>query len=379
MGTKQSPGTEVVQALFTALLSEQAAAVISLLGNQVSLEWLQAQGLLPYVSYVVRNENDLPENIANRIRSAYYAALANAEIRRRELRAILQAFAKYKIVPVAFKGVALANTVYPIPACRPMGDIDMWITSPNEMTKAQQALRQLGFTYLPKPERPEAITVRNNDTMRWFKTSPDLLVELHWGVFKGQWMRYATHINKDEILTRTIPLTICGQPVNGLSLEDSVIQLAFHFVANHKLHFPLRGLMDLALFIRHSPIDWELVVSRACNWYVQTPTWLMLKLLNEVAGVSEVKSAMTQLSPPPLRRFFLARLVDVDAILAGRDLSRGLLRFVFQFLIVDHFHQVVTLVIRTLWPNSDWLSARYGETGARIRLHHLARVLRGKV
>lgn len=375
----QTPDPTTVRELFAALLLEQPEVVARLVAGKVSLDWLEVQGLLPFVGYVLRNVKGLPDTLAGKLCSVYYTALANTEVRQRELTAILQSFTAYHVVPVVFKGLALAYTVYPIPACRPMGDMDMWIASPDDMARAQQALEKLGFTYAPKRDRPLAIVIQTRSTMQWVKTSPDFLIELHWGAFKGQWMRYVTRVNEAEILIRTIPLILCGQQAKGLSPEDTVIQLAFHFVANHKMNFPLRGVLDLALFIKHTPVHWELLVSRARSWHVQTPVWLMLRILYILAGMPELEPVMTQLSPPPLRRFFLTRLVDVDRILTGRDLSRGVLRFIFQFLIVDHFRDAIALVIRTLWPTNDWLMARYGGKGIRIRLHHFARVLRGKV
>jgi len=379
MKPDRAPDQETVRVLLTALLSERAEAVMLLVNGQVTLEWLQAQGLLQFVSYVARHARDLPADVFNQMRATHYTALAQAEVRQRELSAILQSFATHGVVPIVFKGVALAYTVYPSPAYRPMGDMDMWIASPDDMARAQEVLAQLGFTYLPKRDRPLAIVIQTRSTMQWVKTSPDLLVELHWGAFKGQWMRYATRIDEAEILLRTIPLVLCGQMVKGLSPEDNVIQLAFHFVANHKMNFPLRGVLDLALFVKHTPVHWELLVSRARSWHVQTPIWLMLRILHILAAMTELEPVMTQLSPPPLRRFFLTRLVDVDKILAGRDLSRGVLRFIFQFLIVDRFRDAIALVIRALWPENDWLVARYGEKGIKVRLKHCTSALRGNV
>ena len=57
----------------------------------------------------------------------YYNAAGEAELRTRELADALDVLGAVGITPVLFKGAVLAYTAYPDPACRPMGDLDLWI------------------------------------------------------------------------------------------------------------------------------------------------------------------------------------------------------------------------------------------------------------
>ena len=65
-------------------------------------------------------------------------------------------------------------------------------------------------------------------------------------------------------------------------------------------------------------------------------------------------------------------------MLAGRDLTHGPLRFVYQLLLVDRTWDAVRLLGRALWPEDDWLAARYGRRDAPTRCRHLLGALRGQ-
>ncbi|MBK7203002.1 MAG: nucleotidyltransferase family protein [Anaerolineae bacterium] len=66
---------------------------------------------------------------------------------------MLQALAAHGVVPVLFKGAVLAHTVYPNYACRPMSDLDLWL-SDAEIEVAIHVLAQIGYVQRFKPARP---------------------------------------------------------------------------------------------------------------------------------------------------------------------------------------------------------------------------------
>ena len=66
-------------------------------------------------------------------------------------------------------------------------------------------------------------------------------------------------------------------------------------------------------------------------------------------------------------------------MLAGRDLTHGPLRFVYQLLLVDRTRDAVRLLGRALWPEREWLALRYGTVTPSIRWRHLFAALRGQV
>jgi hypothetical protein len=94
--------------------------------------WLRGQGLAAYAWRRLKDTgcaSHVPHACAEPLRHAYYAAAGDAELHRAELGAALDCLRAAGITPILFKGAALAHTVYPDPACRPMGDLDLWVTA----------------------------------------------------------------------------------------------------------------------------------------------------------------------------------------------------------------------------------------------------------
>ena len=70
------------------------------------------------------------------------------------------------------------------------------------------------------------------------------LVELHWSIFSGEWLRHTAQVGQEAIWERTTP--IAGDAVRTLSPEDAVLHLCVHLVVNHQMSgIGLRTLVDL--------------------------------------------------------------------------------------------------------------------------------------
>jgi hypothetical protein len=345
--------------------------------------WLRAQGLAPYTFYRLREAgllNDLPDKAQLELRSAYYQAAAETELHRCELTMVLEVLASVNILPVLFKGAALAYTVYPDPVCRPMGDLDLWVTT-DEMPLAQIALGRLGYVAHAKPGRPQAFQMRNHGEVQMAATRPGSgLVELHGGVFPGEWLRRTAQVDDAGLCARAVSATLAGWPARVLSPEDGVIQLAVHMAINHNMAYPwLRGLVDIVLLAQAQSVDWKRVVARARDWRVSTATWLVLQLAADLAGLGQVSWPVTELAPSLLRRWLLSCLVDAESMAEMRNLTAGPLRFVYLLLMVDRARDALHLLSRALWPEREWLQARYGQTGPAMQLRHLAGAVRGEI
>lgn len=345
--------------------------------------WLLQQGLAPY-AYVqlcrAGLNGYLTPAVQTAFRQAYVQALAHAELRRRELLAVLDALVAKGIVPALFKGAFLAHTVYPTPACRPMGDLDLWITA-DEMSDAQAALEEIGYVRRIKATRPPAFQAwRGGEVQMVGRRAGQGLVELHWGAFAGEWLYRAGQIDESGVRARLEPIRICDRPGLTLAVEDAIIHLAVHLAINHQLAYPgVRGLLDIALVAHGRPVDWATVAERAIHWRVAAVTWLVLRLTGELFGLDDARSALDVLAPGALRCRALAPFANGTSLLTGRDITRTPLRFVYQLLLVDRPADAVRLFLSALWPEDDWLAARYGRQGPLVRLIHFAGALRGRV
>jgi hypothetical protein len=206
------------------------------------------------------------------------------------------------------------------------------------------------------------------------------LIELHLSVFLGEWLRHTTSIDEVAVRARAMSAPWHNERVALLSPEDAVLQLIVHLAVNHQLSFfTLRSLVDIALLVRHDTVDWNIIVQRARAWRLATATWLVLSLAVDLAGLNEAAEAERQLRPSALRRRWLERFANPEALVAMRDLSARRWRYVFLLLLIDRGRDVARLIFRTLWPEREWLSARYGRYSFATRFRHFFAAGRGKI
>jgi hypothetical protein len=346
-------------------------------------DWLRGHGIAPYAWRRLKEigcADALPPTCAAPLRAAYYAAAGDAELHRAELSAALACLAGSGITPVLFKGAALAYTAYPDPACRPMGDLDLWVTA-EAMPAARAALAAMGYAEHGKDDRPLAIQAQMFGEVQLVGRAPGQgLIELHWGVFDGEWLQRTAAIDHPGILCRARPTRIAGCAAWTMAPEDALIQLAVHLAVNHQMAYPgIRGLLDVALLSRAETVNWSELAPRAQGWRVAAATWQVLAMTDDLLGLAGASEAIATLAPAAPQQASLRRFVSQETVLAGKDMTGGPRRFAYQLALVDRPRDAARLVGRTLWTENGWLTARYGSAGPTVRVRHLARAARGRI
>ena len=374
------PNREAAARVLSAMIGAPRPGSIYKALQQLGGGWLRRQGLAALAWQHWRGGSDCPLGVTLDLKAAWYAAVGDTELHRRELHSVLTALVAANLQPVVFKGAALAYTVYPDPACRLMNDLDVWIEA-DEMARARAALHAVGYRFGYKPDRPPALMETHNGEVRLY--GPDSaagLVELHFGVFAGVWLQRVARVNEAVIRARCQPVEAAGVRAWTLSPEDHLIQVAVHNAVNHQLSLSaLRNIVDVALLVRHQPLDWVAVVQRAREWRVATATWLVLSLAVDLCGLTEAAEAMQQLAPSRLRQKLIGLFASAESLVEMRDLSKSKWRYVYLLLLVDRARDAMKLIYRALWPEDEWLQARYNRAELGTRLRHLFNAARGRI
>ena len=304
------------------------------------------------------------------------SAVAESSVQLASLGRMQQAFAAAGLPLTLLKGAALGLGVYDEPAQRTMSDVDVWVRA-EEMPTAVRVMRELGYQSSVKTERPLALQQLSQGEIRFVQPGWAVgLVELHWSPFAGWWLARTAAVDEEAIWLRREPV---GEEtaVYQLAAEDMVIHLAVHTAVNHQFGLSaLRTLVDIALTAQKRGVDWQATAVRAKAWRVGTAVYTVLALLDELIGVAGLAEAVETIRPSALRRWLLARFVSPAGVLAGRDWRHGWQRYLLLLLLVDRPRDMVRLAGRTLWPEREWLAARYGEPTGHAR--HLWRMLRGR-
>ena len=345
--------------------------------------WLQAQGLAAFAFHRLREAGvlaRLPVDVQRGLQGAYYVAAGINAVQRRETEAVLRALDEAGIETVLMKGTPLAYTVYAEPACRLKGDLDIWLP-PVQLPAAITALRSLGYAPRDKSDRPAAFISLTGGEQQLFGQDPGTgLVELQWPALRGEWVRRAAAVDHAAIWARRIAVPIEGRSTWAMAPEDLLIHLCLHLAINHGFGEPaLRNLLDVHLVaVRLSP-NWDAIVDRAKTWRLATMLWTTLSLAVELWSTAVPDSALVALQPGPARRRAIAALDLANAVLTMRQGAYSYRRFVIQTLLTDRPRDAWRLVWLALFPEAEWLRARYGvETPAAVwreRMLHPLRLL----
>jgi len=319
-----------------------------------------------------------PPMASGRIQAIHLASSARNILLFHELEIIVRAFQAAGITVVPLKGAWLAESVYATIAQRTMVDVDLWVQR-KELDAARQVMESLGYSSRSKADRPQELQDALTGETQLFKADATM-VELHWNLFPGEWVRHTARIDEQAVWGRTLPYK--GEDVRQLSPEDTILHLCVHLAVNHQMSLTgLRTLLDLDRLRRRWNIDWSTVAQRAREWRVSNATWLVLQMLEEGFGDPERRLPLRDLSPSPLRRWVLRRFISLRKLIEGFDISNDPKRFLFLLALVDRPAAVFHLILRAFVPDRAWVTLRYGLKDApewRIglqRLWHPVRML----
>jgi hypothetical protein len=200
-------------------------------------------------------------------------------------------------VPVMpLKGLALRETIYPDPALRPSGDIDLLVRA-EDVQKAESALQALGYlpdeTYHPRAwYRP----ANSHHLVPYRLPGREVQVEIHWNLAPPE-----AHLLVDieGIWARAVAGQLAGHPVWLLAPEDLLLYLALHASLLSRFLTRLHHLVDVVETTRHyaPQLDWGRLAERARQWDAQRYLYLILRVADELLGLPDVGQAWADLRP----------------------------------------------------------------------------------
>jgi hypothetical protein len=303
----------------------------------------------------------MPAGARGRLTQAASAGLARHLVMTAELGRVLRRCRAEGLPVIVLKGPALAETVYPEPAMRPFGDLDL-LVRPADRLRMDALLRGLGHRRLADEHSWEFDIAWDGATL--YEAPAGVRVDLHWALLTEP--RFAcNHGEQQAVWQRAAPLTVAGEPALGLGREDLVLHLATHLAVHHSLAGLLR-YWDLALVLeRGGELDWTVLLARAARWRVRHALFFVLLGVRSGFGAPVPPPVLAALRPAGPRAAVLAALLR--AVEPGR-LER--LEYLVTLLLVDRARDLGGALRRALWPPADWMRARYGlATGSRPALY----------
>lgn len=178
--------------------------------------------------------------------------------------AVVQALSRAGIEPIVLKGAALAATVYPHVALRPMSDLDLLIPFA-DLSAAQTCLTALYFAPLsPPPFANDSGLFWNQQLLQRTAWQP-VSVELHWALLDIPY--YTRYWPEAELRQRSQSIMLEGVKALALAVEDQLLHLCAHNFYHHRGRLARVG-PDVGYLLRHYRLDWDVFLARATHGHL---------------------------------------------------------------------------------------------------------------
>lgn len=220
-------------------------------------------------------------------RSLYLASTLQSIGRQRELAAVLSLFSHADIPVIPLKGAWLCEQIYDDPAQRSMSDLDLLVRR-KDVEACHALLSDDGYFVkhdtLLNPFSPD---------QAYFHTTKRMMLELHWQ-FTSDAQPTLPKPDVDAVWKVTRRGVLGPNPICVLPPEDQLAHLVQH-ILHHRFAVPLRGYLDIALFLRKfgAPISSPAIEAAARRWRVGQAIPFIARLTAELfdspmpSGLSE--------------------------------------------------------------------------------------------
>ncbi len=217
-------------------------------------------GMTPLLCSYLLNDfaDELPEAVTLRLRSAFLESAQESLLQTQELGRVIRTLAAAGIRSLAYKGVALALSLYGNIGSRQSCDVDILIHQ-RDVLAARKAL--LAAAYIPLLSLPSAQECRYlaaNCEMQFSSANSQVLVELQWQIVPRY---FCITFDIDRFFERAVRRTIGGLEIDTLSPEDTALVLAVHGGKHAWSRFG--WACDFAELLRRGNLDWNAVQADA--------------------------------------------------------------------------------------------------------------------
>lgn len=213
-----------------------------------------------------------PEKILPVFERALLNGVARSLIMGHQVSQVLRAFQEAEIPVLLIKGPALARTVYPDPALRLSGDIDL-LVMPDDFLRCERIMETLGYS---SPARTYRLSRYAFHHQTFVPRKNRLMIEVHWmadfgfGYFPENWLENAME-RKIHVHSRDLTF-------DTLHPQDNFQFLVFHNVIQHNRR-RLDWIMDVARLTQEfSPQeDWESVQVTSVTHHIRIPVEIAVR------------------------------------------------------------------------------------------------------
>lgn len=269
----------------------------------------------------------------------------------------LEALGPAGVDVIVLKGMALASSVYPSIADRPMNDIDL-LVGPEQRQCAQRALEAAGYAFMPEPrKRFSPFDTEFTGEMQFRRTRHNVL-ELHWELTPSDWLRRLIALNTDELWADARPFSDGAATALQLSPCDTLLHLCLHLSAHAYVHD--NGFRDIEQLLAHlQPFPWGEFVARARRRKMAAMCYFVL----DAAAGPVPPGVLDSLRPPAWQQRLVRAIVDPRQGKAGRLRVSPRAGYLLHLALADRLADVIRTLAWLFFPGPRWLAERYRLAG----------------
>jgi hypothetical protein len=282
---------------------------------QKILRRIEHWGIAPLVYSSIRqlaSSGQVPTPVTEHLRHIYRRDTIHSVAQRELLRVTLLRFSEERVPVIVLQGAALATLVYPSPALRPIGDIDLLVHAHDR----EQVVKLLRGVEADHPDIPY-LGPRGFHQLR---------IHEHISTARGPAGRRAAaaRLPTQDVWKRAQPAQIESVTTLVLSHEDLLLQLALQLSASDRVDGHVRTLVDIGETCRRYgiEIDWRRLVTQAKGYQVAKQLSYALHLARALAGADVPTPALAALRASfgqlPLEDRFIAAVAR-EAILSDNQ------------------------------------------------------------
>jgi hypothetical protein len=204
----------------------------------------------------------VPDVLRDSLRALYYSLRMNNGELVKESNALAGRFARAGIPVIALKGICFALTIYPDPALRPMGDIDLLVPA-SRFHDAMQIAKGAGYIELVPEAFPGTDDLLSHAIGLQKQTSPFTVLELHSSLVAQKGFAYAVPMDWFWTQTEAMPRV---ENLLMLTPTAQVLYASAHAMLQHGARdVSLRWFYDIDCLIRTyaKRMDWDVLLSQA--------------------------------------------------------------------------------------------------------------------
>lgn len=219
------------------------------------------------------------------------------------VREICSAFDRAGLSVIALKDLALAKSIFPDMALRPMGDLDLLIRR-EEYDQVAQCMASLGFRPVPSSDCP--YVMKYAWALHFRRAADNVWVDVQWGVLQLEWDIYGEgnfDFEIERLWHNAQPLDVQDFQIKAPKLEDMLFHLCMHLEGHHYAELIL--FCDIAELIRQKSgeLDWNYLIALAKKYGVEASIYYTLYFTQQLLDCP-LPPVLDRLAPP----FFKADL-----------------------------------------------------------------------